>query len=67
MHTRLKIAKLTDPADAAHLEKALEAVPRVSSVRLEAEEHQAVIEHEGADADEFTAAAKQLGYIAFIE
>lgn len=67
MRTRLKIAKLTDPADAAHLEKALEAVPRVNSVRLEPDEHQAVIDHEGANEQEFIAAARQLGYVAFVE
>jgi copper chaperone CopZ len=63
----LKIAKLTDATDSAHIEKALEAVSGVKSVRLDIAEHEAVVEHEGADAQELTAAVKQLGYIAVID
>jgi hypothetical protein len=33
--TRLKIAKLSGVTDAEHIEKALEAVPRVASVKLD--------------------------------
>ena len=64
--TRLKIAKLTDATDAAHIEKALEAVPRVSSVKLDPAENQAVVDHDGADQDALTTAVKQLGYVAAI-
>ena len=67
MNTRLKIAKLADATDAAHIEKALEAVPRVNSVRVEPDDHQAVVEHDGADETELTAAVKQLGYVATVE
>ncbi|HEX2102005.1 MAG TPA: cation transporter [Candidatus Synoicihabitans sp.] len=62
--TRLKIAKLASATDAAHIEKALEAVPRVASVTLDAEENQAVVEHDGADTDELRSAVRELGYIA---
>lgn len=67
MKTRLKIAKLTDATDTAHIEKALEAVPRVNSVRVEVAENQALIDHDGADHHELAAAIKQLGYVATIE
>jgi copper chaperone CopZ len=68
MHTtRLKIAKLSGATDAAHIEKALEAVPRVKSVKLEPEENQAIVDHDGADERELTTAIKQLGYIAAVE
>lgn len=65
--TRLKIAKLAGATDTEHIEKALEAVPRVKSVKVEPEENQAVINHEGADEHEFTQAVKQLGYVAAID
>lgn len=65
--TRIKIAKLTDATDSAHIEKALEAVPRVSSVTVEPAEHQATVEHDGADEQELASAVKQLGYIAVID
>lgn len=62
--TRLKIAKLDAATDAAHIEKALEAVPRVRAVRLEPDDSAAVVEHDGADVRELTDAVKQLGYIS---
>ncbi len=67
MNTRLKIAKLADGTDTAHIEKALEAVPRVSSVRVQPNENQAIVEHEGADENQLTTAMKQLGYVAIVE
>jgi copper chaperone CopZ len=67
MNTRLKIAKLTDASDTAHIEKALEAVPRVTSVRVQPSENQAIVEHDGADERELTASVKQLGYVAMVE
>lgn len=65
--THLKIAKLDDATDVAHIEKALEAVPRVQSVRVDPENHEAVILHEDAPEDELTAALKQLGYVGTVE
>lgn len=67
MQTKLKIAKLDAATDAAHIEKALEAVPRVSAVRIEPEENAAVVEHDGADLGDLTSAVKQLGYISTVE
>jgi copper chaperone CopZ len=65
--TQIKIAKFSDATDAAHLEKALEAVPRVQSVRIDPEIHAAFVEHEGADPKELTEAVKRLGYAAAVE
>jgi copper chaperone CopZ len=67
MKTRMKIAKLTEPADATHIEKALEAVPNVRSVQVDVEENEALVQHEGAEESELTAAVKSLGYLATIE
>lgn len=67
MNTRLKIAKLSDPADVAHIEKALEAVPKVQSVVLNLDEHEAIVEHDGADESELTSSVKQVGYLATVE
>ena len=65
--THLKIAKLDDATDAEHLEKALEAVPRVQSVRIDPDAHEAVVDHEDADPEELTTAIKRLGYVAVVE
>ena len=67
MNTRLKIAKLAAATDTAHIEKALEAVPRVNSVRVQPDENQAIVDHDGADERELTSAIKQLGYLATVE
>jgi copper chaperone CopZ len=67
MQTRFKIAKLSGATDTAHIEKALEAVPRVNSVKVDAAENEAVIDHDGADEGELTTAIKQLGYIPTVE
>ena len=67
MTTRLKIVKFTDATDSAHIEKALEAIPRVNSVRMDPAENQAIVDHDGADERELTTAIKQVGYIASIE
>jgi copper chaperone CopZ len=64
--THLKIAKLAND-DVAHLEKALEAVPRVQSARVDPAANEAVVEHDGANPQELTAAVKQQGYIASLE
>jgi copper chaperone CopZ len=65
--TRLKIAKLAGATDAEHIEKALESVPRVKSVTIDADANEAVVDHDGADDGELTTAVKQQGYIATIE
>ena len=65
--TQIKIAKLSDATDAAHLEKALEAVPRVQSVRVDPDANAAFVEHDGADPNELTAAVKRLGYPSSVE
>lgn len=65
--THIKIAKFDDATDAAHLEKALEAVPRVQSVKVDPSAHEAVVEHDDADPAELTAAVKRLGYPVSLE
>lgn len=65
--TRLKIAKLSSATDAEHIEKALEAVPRVASVQLDPSAHQAIVEHDGADVNELTSAVKEIGYVATVD
>lgn len=65
--TRLKIAKLADATDAAHLEKALEAVPGVESVHIDTAFHEAIVDHGHVNAEELTTAIKRLGYIAMLE
>ena len=62
---RLQIAKF-DASDAAHLEKALSAVPRVSEVEINSVGHEAIIQHEGADPSELTRAAQRVGYTAIV-
>lgn len=64
--THLKIAKLDDAHEATRLEKALEAVPRVQSVRVDLEANEAVVEHDAADQEDLTAAVKNVGYIAIV-
>lgn len=65
--TRIKIAKLDPATDAAHIEKALEAVPKVRAVTMHPAEHQAIVEHDGADVEQLTSAVKQLGYVSLVE
>ena len=61
---RLKIAKLAAATDTAPIEKALESVAHVSTVRIDAAANEAVVEHDGADEQQLTAAVKQQGYLA---
>ena len=65
--TRLKIAKWDGSTDVAHLEKALEAVERVQSVRIDSGAHEAVVQHENAPVEQLTAAVKSLGYLSTVE
>lgn len=64
--THLKIAILDDATDTGHIEKALEAVPRVWSVTIDAAAHEAVIDHDDVDPQQLTAAVKNQGYSAII-
>ena len=63
----VKIAKVSDATDFAHLEKALEAGPRVQTVRINPATHEAVVEHEGADPEQLKEAVKRLGYPAAVD
>lgn len=62
MITRLKLSGMdTGNIDVAHLEQTLEAVPRVVSVVIERGTETAVVEHDGAEVKELSAAARSLG------
>jgi copper chaperone CopZ len=65
--TRLKIAKLAGATDAEHIEKALESVEGVKSVKIDPESNEAIVDHDGADDDKLTTVIKQQGYIATVE
>ncbi len=58
----ISIPQLTSATDGAHLEKALEAVPGVSSVHLNVAEHTAEVEHRNADLRSMIRAVHALGY-----
>lgn len=58
----IPIPQLTSATDGAHLEKALEAVPGVSSVHLNLSEHTAEVEHHNADLQAMIRAVQALGY-----
>lgn len=62
--THLHIPLLESATDTGHLEKALEAVPRVTAVEVESDHHQIRVEHEGADSAQLTWAVLKLGYPA---
>ena len=50
--TRISIAKFDATADPWPLQRALEAVPQVEAVEIDAGAHQALVAHEGADPDQ---------------
>lgn len=58
----IPIPELTSATDDAHLEKALEAVPGVSSVHLNVAQHTAEVEHRDADLRAMVRAVQSLGY-----
>lgn len=60
--TILKIAGLGATSATAHIEKALEAVPGVASVRVESGEGKALVEHDGADEKKLLTALRAVGY-----
>lgn len=59
--TRVKIGPL-DASGSAHLEKSVEAVPRVRSVEMKSGEDELVVEHDGAAIAEIVAAVRNEGY-----
>ena len=60
--TILQITGLGTTAATSHIEKALEAVPRVAAVRMQSDEGRAVVEHDGADPQQLLAALRSVGY-----
>lgn len=61
MTTKLKLPGIREIIDVAYVEKSLEAVPHVQSVRVDRENEVAIVEHDGADPQELSAAARSLG------
>ncbi|HLP10057.1 MAG TPA: hypothetical protein VK178_17985 [Opitutaceae bacterium] len=62
--TRFRIPKL-ETSDVAHLEKALEDVPHVNTVTVNANE--VTIQHERADIGALKSAVQRVGYVAVAE
>lgn len=60
MQTTIELEQLGEFAATSPIERALESVPRVSSVQVE--DGKAVVEHAGADMDELLDALRVLGY-----
>ena len=65
--TRMHIDNLTGSTDNAHLEKALESVPKVDSVEIDASAGEALVRHDSADLDQLVRAVAGLGYTARVE
>ena len=64
MVTHLKLRGVREAVDLSHVEKTLEAVPRVASVRVDRENERATVEHSGANLEEIKAAARSLNLTA---
>lgn len=62
IRTRLRLEGLNSVTDIGHLEKQLEAVPRVQAVEIDSENDQVIIEHDGADLEKLTTVATDAGY-----
>lgn len=60
--TTVDIEGLGATSATAHIEKALEAVPRVASVRMDTGGGKALIEHDGADKQALLRALRSVGY-----
>ena len=60
--TQLTIENLSSPADASHIQKALEAVPGVKAAAVEIDVGRATVEHEQADEQKLAAAIHALGF-----
>lgn len=58
----IRIEGLGATAATSHLEKALEAVAKVDSVRMDTSAGRAIVEHHGADEQELLRALRAQGY-----
>ncbi len=67
MKTKLAIDRLDGPTDSEHVQKAIEAVPRVDSVEIDHGAHEVLVSHQGADPRELIAAVAAIGYAARAE
>ncbi|HWA87011.1 MAG TPA: heavy-metal-associated domain-containing protein [Opitutus sp.] len=65
--TPIKIEAAASANEFGHIEKALEAVPRVSSVEVGPAAGTATVEHDGADVGEMKAAVRGVGFIARLD
>lgn len=65
--TQIKIDAATSANEFGHLEKALEAVPRVTAVEVDPAAKTATVEHDGADMNELKSAVSGLGFAARFE
>ena len=65
--TQIEIDRLADATDTAHLEKAIEAVPRVQSVEIDPQNGRALVTHDGASPEKLAAAVRDLGYSARVK
>ncbi len=64
--TRFRVPKL-QVSDVAHLEKAIEAVPHVNTVTVNATANEVTVEHERADIGSLKSAVQGVGYVAVEE
>ena len=61
MKTHIRIQGLKNITSTAHLEKKLEAVPRVQSVEIDPQNERAIVEHDGADLEKLKVAVENEG------
>lgn len=64
--TRITIENLEAATDTAHIEKAIESVPRVSAVEIDPGAKQAIVTHDGAEPERLKRAVAELGYAATV-
>jgi copper chaperone CopZ len=50
--TLLRIARSSDVGASVHIEKALEAIPGLNSVKVDLQQGQVTVEHDGADPEQ---------------
>jgi copper chaperone CopZ len=62
--TRVAIEGLHGATDTEHIEKALEAVPRVQSVEIDPAAGSAIVRHDGARSTDLVSALGAVGYRA---
>lgn len=58
----LHVVRMEGVTDAAHIEKSLEAVPKVRAVEVDPGGERVVVDHDGADPERLMTALKHLGY-----